>query len=86
MTAGRMYNLSSLPPPLSGRLVGGQQPGHTVTLLPPVTIVNLLPCELRYSVSAGGTGGGGGTEPAAATRRIEAGKQAALVDVSGGRG
>ena len=56
----------------------GQQPGHTITLLPPVTIVNLLPCELRFSVSSGG----GGTEPAAATRRIEAGQQAALVDVS----
>ncbi|XP_043215701.1 vacuolar protein sorting-associated protein 13D-like [Amphibalanus amphitrite] len=62
----------------TGRLGVGQQPGHTITLLPPVTIVNLLPCELRYSVSCGASSA---DPPPEATRRIDAGKQAALVDV-----
>ena len=28
------------------------QPGHTVTLLPPLTIVNLLPLDLGYLINA----------------------------------
>uniref|UniRef100_A0A0A9WG36 Vacuolar protein sorting-associated protein 13D n=3 Tax=Lygus hesperus TaxID=30085 RepID=A0A0A9WG36_LYGHE len=36
-----------LTPPLSYSMV---QPAHTITLLPPLTIVNLLPYELCYSI------------------------------------
>ncbi|XP_077998114.1 intermembrane lipid transfer protein VPS13D-like [Glandiceps talaboti] len=34
----------------SPRIDSAQQPGHTITLLPPVTLTNLLPYELRYYV------------------------------------
>ncbi|XP_037089594.1 LOW QUALITY PROTEIN: vacuolar protein sorting-associated protein 13D-like [Pollicipes pollicipes] len=53
--------------PVPGRAMPGIQPGHTVSLLPPVTVVNLLPCELRFSCT--GTDG---------THRIEPGRQVDL--------
>lgn len=30
------------------------RPAHTITLYPPLTIVNLLPCDLQFSLSGGG--------------------------------
>lgn len=42
-------------------------PGHVLTLLPPVTLLNLLPLELHYYLKGTGVSG-----------NLKAGKQAAL--------
>jgi len=41
------------------------QPAHLITLLPPVTLINLLPCQLQFSIQ--GTGNNGEVKPGSET-------------------
>lgn len=56
-------------PQMAEATVFWAQPAHTITLLPTVLLVNLMPCDLNYSM-LGGSG------------RLGAGAELGLTDVS----
>lgn len=59
-------------------------PGHTITLLPPLVIENLLPFPAQYGVfsSVEGADGGGGLQNRRVSRVLEAGQSEDMYDIN----
>lgn len=49
ITSSRCFASSATP---DGELAAGEQPAHTITLLSPLVVVNLLPYELLWQIKA----------------------------------